>query len=145
MAKIIDSNIQSQAISNYYSLWRIALIGATLGVMNWLLTAFIGNFVNPLTTAGNVSIIITTTIGIVVMVRLNMIRPLIVALAAAVSLWGLASLVGGLWWVEALAWNILLYMLAYLIFSWLCRYAKVVPVFFSVIMIVILVRIAMAL
>ena len=141
MAKIIESNIESRTINYSYSIWKNALVGVTLGLIFWVFTAFIKRYTNSTTIPGDVATIIVATIGVIVMVFLHMTRPLLVASAAAVSLWGLAQLTNGLIWFEMIAWSVLLYGLAYCLFSWTARYTRIVPVLIVIIAIVIIVRI----
>ena len=60
-------------------------------------------------------------IGCVLLIRLRVHRPLAIAIAALVALWGLASLTDGLRMAEVYAWTAALYALAYLLFSHIFR------------------------
>jgi Na+-driven multidrug efflux pump len=141
VAKIIDSDIDSQSVSKSDPIWQIVLVGIILGVLYWWLTAFLLNFVNLIGVAGDIATILVATIGIVIMLNLRMTRPLLVALASAISLWGLAKLTDGLNWFEIIIWSVLVYSLSYLLFSWLNRYKRVVPILITAIIIVVIVRI----
>lgn len=145
MAKIVESNVQSQTFNSAYSVWRIVVTGAVLGVLYWGLTLLVGMFIDSIAIAGNIATILTATIGLIAMVSMRMTRPLIVTLASAVALWGLAQLTDGLVWSEVIAWNILLYAISYTLFSWIARYARVAPVLIVIMTIVALVRIAITL
>jgi len=141
LAKIIDSNIESRTINSSYSIWKNALVGIAAGLIFWSLTVLIGRLSNSVTIPGDVAAILATTVGIISMVFFHMTRPLLVASATAVSLWGLAQLTSGLAWFEVIIWTVLLYGLAYALFSWVSRYARVVPVLVVIIAIVVIVRI----
>jgi len=141
MAKIVDSNIQSRTISSSYSVWRVALIGVVLGFTHWCITVLIGRYTNSTIISGDIATILVATLGLIVMVRLFMARPIVIALASAVSLWGLAQWTRGLSWGEVIAWNVLLYCLAYTLYSWISRYTRIVPVLIVIITIVALIRI----
>jgi Na+-driven multidrug efflux pump len=145
VAKIIDSDIDSQSVSKSDPIWQIVLVGIILGVLYWWLTAFLLNFVNLIGVAGDIATILVATIGIVIMLNLRMTRPLLVALASAISLWGLAKLTDGLNWFEIIIWSVLVYSLSYLLFSWLNRYKRVVPVLVVAIIIVVIIRITIIL
>lgn len=161
MAKIILDDSQPRAVSLSYSWWMIALIGAAMGVLYWALTLLVGHFIvdplscndavdastcaNSLEISGNVAGILVATIGLGVLVRLRVLRPLIVAIATAVALWGLAGWTDGLGWAEVVAWSVLLYALCYVLFSWISRYARSVPVLVAVAGIVIIARIVLVL
>lgn len=72
--------------------------------------------------AANVIIGILT---VVVMVRMNVFRPLLVAVAAIATLWGLTRYTTGLViaanFAEQTLWFMVLYALAYLLFFWVLR------------------------
>lgn len=143
MAKVVESSVQSRTISVANPVWLTALIGFVMGLLFWLLTMYIGRFTGSTTIPGDVATILVATVATVVMVRLNMIRPLLVTLAVAISLWGLAGWIRGMVWFEAIGWSIGLYLLGYVLFSWLVRYAKVVPVVVAVVTVVLTVRLSL--
>ena len=72
-------------------------------------------------------------------------QTLIINLAAAATLWGLAEWTNGLGWLEVVIWSVMLYGLAYVVFSWVARFTKATPVVISVIIIIIAARTAAAL
>jgi len=141
VAEIIDSKIESQPVSKSYHIWRIALVGAILGVLYWLITEISLNFLDSIRVAGGVASIMVATIGIIIMLNLFTARPLLISLAGTVSLWGLAQLTSGLQWFEIISWNIIIYGLAYLLFSWVARYKRILPVLVVVIFFVVIIRI----
>ncbi len=145
MVKVVDSNVHSQEISKHYSAVRYMLFGATLGLIYWLINLIIGNYVNSITISEGISTILVATVGLAVLIRLRAPRPIIVVASAALTLWGLASWTSGLSRFEIIAWDVLFYSLAYLLFTWLSRYSKVVPVIITVVAIVILARLAISL
>jgi hypothetical protein len=142
MAKIINNDIEQHAISAPYLLWQIALVGVALGVIHWCLTALIGRYIDSTSISGDIATILVATLGVLVMIRLHMAQPLIVAVASGLALWGLARWTSGLSWGEIVAWNALLYGLSYTLFSWIARYTLVVPVLSSMALVIVLVRIA---
>ncbi|HUC96040.1 MAG TPA: hypothetical protein VMR16_00020 [Candidatus Saccharimonadales bacterium] len=145
MAKVINNDTQSQSISASYSLWRIALVGIALGAIYGGLSPLIQRYINSTEVSGGIATILVATLGIIVMLRLHMAQPLIVGITTGVTLWGLAQWTSGLNSVEAVAWSVLLYGLAYILFSWVARYARALPVLITVIIIIVAVRIASAL
>jgi hypothetical protein len=142
MAKIIESDTERHVISKQYSLWRIILIGALLGVFHYYLTVFIGRYVDSTITSGDIATVLVATAGIIIMISLRMTQPLIIAIASGVALWGLAQWTDGLVWSEAVAWSVLLYGLSYTLFSWIARYTLAIPVVSATVLVVILVRVA---
>lgn len=141
MAKIIDSNIESRTINNSYSLWKNALVGVVCGLVFWSLMTLVGHYNNSATIPGDVATVLSATVGIILMVILRMTRPLLVASASAVALWGLAQFTSGLVWFEVAVWAMLLYGLAYSLFSWVARYTRLVPTLIVIITIIVIVRI----
>ena len=142
MAKVISTDTQPQSINTSYSLWRIAIIGLILGFIYWGLTALLEQYTNSLGISGNIATIIVATLGIIAMVRLQLVQPLIVAIVSGATLWGMAEWTNGLVMVEIVIWSMLLYGLTYVLFSWIARYAKPIPVLTVIMIIVIVARIA---
>jgi len=118
------------------TLVRVALLGALVGVASWLLTAlirqiifvplFCGDPANSMCVgatggAGTIALFVVAVAGLLGLVRLGVYRPLLVVVAAAVSLWGIASWTAEFSWVESLLWTIVLYSLVYTVFTWLVR------------------------
>lgn len=141
MAKIINSNVESRTINSSYSLWKNTLIGVMCGLVFLGLAALISQNSNSFTIPGDVATILAATVGVIVMIFLRMTRPLLVASASAVSLWGLSQMTNGLSWFEVVIWTVLLYGLAYALFSWVSRYTRMVPVLIVIITIIVIVRI----
>jgi len=158
MAKVIERDVQSQEISGSYPIWKSIIIGVASGLLFWLLVFLLENFVitplfcnsiggatacaNKLMISGNIATILVALAGVVAMVRLHMIQPLIVAVTTAAALWGLAQWTGGLPIWEIIIWSVLMYLLAYLLFSWVVRYDRIWPVVVIILIIVMAIRIA---
>ena len=142
MAKVIKSDIESQTVSSSFTLWKIFLVGILLGVAYWILTKLVNNYVDSTNISGDVMTIIVAVIGMAVMVRLRMAQPLIIACATAASLWGIFGWISGLGWIESILWVISMYGISYVLFSWMARYTRVLPVLVITIIIIITVRIA---
>ena len=136
MAKIIKTN-ENQTISTQYSVWRIALVGAFLGVIYCGFILILNSFL-PEVSSGYISTILIAILGIAIMVYLNMFQPLIIAMASGIVLWGLSNWTSGLIWGEVVAWSAFLYSLSYILFSWIARYTRptVVVVFISLIVVI---------
>ncbi len=161
MAKVIVDETHPQVVSTSYSWWRVALLGAGLGIVYWILTFLVSHFIidpifcrssvnalactNSIELSGNVASILVATAGLAILVGLKVLRPLIVAIAAAIVLWGLAGWTNGLSGVEAVFWSALLYSLSYVLFSWISRYSRTVPVLISVVLVVVIARLMLAL
>lgn len=161
MAKVIVDETYPQAVSPVYSWWRIALIGAALGILYWTLSFLVSHYIidqlfcrssvdalacsNSVNLSGNIATILVATIGIAVLIGLKVMRPLIIAAATAIVLWGLAGWTDGLAWGEIAFWSALLYSLSYVLFSWISRYSRSVPVLIAVVGVVAIARIVLAL
>lgn len=145
MAKVIIEDNETNPVFEPYSVWRICLVGAALGAIFWGLTAIISQVIESVGVAGDVAAILTATLGVVVMLRLRMAQPLIIALATCLALWGLAGLTSGLAVFEVIALSVLLYCLCYVLFSWIARYSQVVPVLSVIALVIIATRIVVSL
>lgn len=116
---------------------QVALLGVMLGAVSWVLTLLADRFLlTPMTCssesttgiclnseviAGNGVLVIMAIIGVLGLVRLGVYRPMLVALAATISLWGVTGWIDGLAWYEGLTWMAALYALTYTVFTWLAR------------------------
>ena len=118
---------------------RIALIGAVIGLLTWMLAYGLQRYVlatlfcdndticqSSIDYAGAISIVVTAVIAVVVLVRSLVYRPLLIVLAATVSLWGITSWLSGLSILEQAGWIALLFALAYSAYAWLARVRNVV-------------------
>jgi len=159
MAKIvkIETETETQSIGMSQSIWKIVLLGLILGFAYWGLTALIEKYIitqlfcqlsqysltcsQTLAISGNITTILVAIIGIIVMIKLNMAQPLIVSIASGAALWGLASLSAGIGWFEIIIWEVLLYGLAYALFSWIARCRSLIVVFVFILITIALIRI----
>ncbi|MBC7943628.1 hypothetical protein H7X68_03975 [Candidatus Saccharibacteria bacterium] len=161
MATVIVDGAHTQPVNASYSWWHLALVGGVIGILYWALSLLVSTFIidplfcrsavnasacsNSIELSGNIANILVATIGLAVLVRLRALRPLIIAVAAAIVLWGLAGWTNGLVWGEVVFWSALLYSLSYVLFSWISRYSRSVPVLVAVVIVVGISRIALAL
>lgn len=158
MAKIIKSEVESRVLSSSYNLWQVILVGASSGLLYWFFTVFIGkniigpffcnntssNFtcMNSVSVSGNIASIIIAIASILIMLRFRLSRPLVVAVAVAAALWGLSSWTIGLSVSEIILWDVITYVLAYFLFSWIARYMKTILVLAITFVVILMVRIA---
>ena len=75
MAKIIDLSVESLPVNKLNSVWQVALVGLTLGVLYWCLTALIMNFTKSIDIAGNIATVLVALTGIVIMLKMFVVRP----------------------------------------------------------------------
>lgn len=140
MAKVISNSTLKQPVVVSHSFAKVISIGVFLGIANYGITLLLNNFFS-LTVAGNVAMILTAIIGIVLMVLLKINQPLIMALSAGFVLWGLPGWSEGLGGVDIVMWGILLFCLAYLLFFWILRYAKLATSIVMIFWVILIVRV----
>ena len=145
MAKLIKDDSEPRIINPAFSLWRIGLVGIILGICYWGLVAFLTIYISSIDSSSGIATIVVATIGVIVMLRLRMAQPMIIAIATSLTLWGLALWTEGLAWGEIIAWSVLLYALAFILYSWIAHFNKVIPVIISMIIIITVIRISVAL
>jgi hypothetical protein len=160
MAQVII--VDQQAVAESYAMWvRTIILGAVTGLLFWILTVIVacyivdpivcGRFFNaalctdstPL--SGNIATIFAATVGVIAMVRMGAARPIVVAVASAALLWNLSTWTDGLFWLEAVAWSVILYAAVYALFSWITRYATLWVTALVSVLIVLIIRIALVL
>ena len=140
---------------------RTVLLGAAIGFVFWILTTLIGRYIidpiacgqvvnavlcnDPKPLAGNIAAILVAVGGVIAMVRIGASRPIIVAVATAAILWQLGAWISGLFWLEAIAWSVILYALTYALFAWITRHAVLWLTIAISLVIVIVIRILLAL
>ena len=117
---------------------KIALLGAALGLAAWALTYVLERYVlssilcggevcaQGTVYAGNIAGVVIAIVGVAVLVRMGIYRPLLIALGAVISLWGLAAWLNGMNVLESVGWTALLYVFAYSAYAWLARIRNVV-------------------
>ncbi|HMI08945.1 MAG TPA: hypothetical protein VK497_00925 [Candidatus Saccharimonadales bacterium] len=127
------STFTSMAMRDF--IW-VLLLGAGAGLLVWGLSYLLDVYVfQAIFCKGDVTVqcsaapqygaatasIVTAILMLLGLVRLGVYRPLLVVLAVTISLWGLTEfLLDATWYVSAL-WTILLYALAYAVFTWISR------------------------
>jgi len=161
MVQVIQDETYPQPISMSFSWWQIALTGVGIGALYVILTFLIERFVieglycgssfdaascsNAIGISGNIATILVGTIGLGIMVSLRVVRPIIVAIVAAVSLWGLSVWTSGLGWGEIVAVSAVLYGLSYVLIAWVCRYNETIPVVIVALLVAVMARIVVGL
>lgn len=151
--------IKQQETTAYTSLswWQIAIIGALTGILYVILTLVIQQTIvdpllcrsvsdanacsNSIGVSGNIATVLVATISLIGLIRFRVPRPIIVAVATAIVLFGLSNWTNGLAWPEVVAWSLALYALSYSLFAWISRYSRAVPVIIATVIIVVLIRI----
>lgn len=116
-------------------LWVVA-IGLGIGIVAWLADRLLTLWVfqpllcsHSVATACTISrnysevaaLVIATGVGTFLLVRTQIFRPLLVSLAAALTLWGLLETVHVLTWPWALLVMAVMFGLAYALYAWISR------------------------
>jgi hypothetical protein len=161
MVQVVQEDRYPQAVSMSFSWWQIALTGAAVGALYFIMTYLVGHFLieplycgsnlnvvncsNSTSISGNIATIIIAAVGLGIMVSLRVVRPIIVAVATGLLLWGLSVWTAGLGWGEIVAWCALLYGLSYVTFAWICRYNQTMPIIIISILVSVVARIVISL
>ena len=115
---------------------RLLLLGLVVGMFAWALAIamdrymispfFCGNdasisvCLNSTVIGGNIATVLMGIMAVPLLAALRTKRALLVALAAVISLWGIAGWVAGPWYVSLL-WTMAVYALVYATLGWLNR------------------------
>lgn len=137
----------------------VALWGAAVGALGVVLSLLLnGVVIEPLfcqqldvevacAQSGSISFNSATVamaiMGLVGLIKLSVFRPLLVAIAAAASLWGAHMWLGGAHWLEALLWMTGLYAVAYSLFAQVVRIQQFVVALLILVVLVVGVRVAL--
>lgn len=137
------------------------VIGAVVGFVGWLLMLGIYHWVlNPVfcrsadtaTACANsgltswiIAFAIMSVVGLFMLIRANVFRPLLIVVAAFVTLWAL-----GLWflplvWWLGLIWNTILFALAYALYAWLASADRFIFALIAIVVLVIIMRLVASL
>lgn len=155
--------IKQQSVSSMgrSSLLASIVVGALVGMFGWLLTIAIHSWVltpifcrssdtatactNSGTTAWVIGFVLVSIIGLFMLIRANIFRPLLVVLAAIVTLWvfGLAFL-SSVWWVGSF-WSGVLFALAYALYTWVASAKQFAYALVGMIVLVVLFRVIISL
>jgi hypothetical protein len=138
------------------SIVATVLTGFMVGAIGWLLNLGLQRFfVEPVfcnntdafslcanggTIAWVIAIVIASAAGLFSLVRAGIFRPLLVVLAAFITLWGVSNWLGPLAWWQAALWQGILFALAYALFAWVSRTERFPVAFILTIAIIIILR-----
>lgn len=135
---------------------RIILVGAGVGLLVALMAELIARFfIGPVfcrtadtaavcssaeTYGFNAALVIVSIVAVVVLVKLNVFRPLLVALGPAISLWSLSKPLGSLQVLEYGFWIVTLFSLAYVLFFWVLRVRSFIAAIIAFIIVLVAIR-----
>jgi hypothetical protein len=138
----------------------VIALGAVIGLLVWSLTLAIDRYIltavlcqgnqaldcaNTPLYAESTATIIGAIVGLFFLVRLQVFRPLLVVLAAVVSLWGIVGLAGLLPWYGIGLSTVILYAFAYGLFAWVARIRSFGMVLVLLVVLVMAVRLTLSL
>lgn len=160
MAKIMTDE-QTILMRPWQAWLRIVLVGAGVGVVAWIFTILLNQYViepltcrqiadaaqcvNSLSISGNIAAILAALLAIFALVRINIAQPVIIAGGSVALLWGLAGWTNGLFWLESISWGILLWALSFGLFAWITRYTRLIPAIIIALVVTVIIRIALIL
>jgi len=159
MAKVIQ-NEQNVVVEPWWAKQKSLYIGIGAGVVWWVLTAMMRQYiveplacrdlssatacVNSLDVSGNIAAVLVAALGVAALIRYSQPRPIIVALAPLVLLWGLGGMMNGLAWYWTLLWVVVLYGASYGLFLMVARIKNMPLALTAAIVIVVGVRLLLA-
>lgn len=127
------------------------VVGLLVAVLYFLLNKFVfgavlcrpqspGGCTSAPTYSMIVALVLGTIAGVANLARMRVYRPLLVGLAAAISLWGIHGLLANTAWYWALPIAIVLFGFAYGLFAWLARIRNFIFAMVLTIVIVVIIR-----
>ena len=158
MAKVIEATEPRLAwtIMSPLGTLNIALQGALVGVVTYALYLLLVNYVfTPILCnqandvgrcdsapafAGAMAILIGSMLGLILLIRERVYRPLLAILGIVVGLWGVFGLVVNLPWIAAALIIVATFALAYALFSWLVQPASLMAGAVAVLVVAVLIR-----
>jgi len=93
--------------------------------------------------ASGTAIVLSSMLGLILLVRERVYRPILAIIGVAVSLWGLFGLVASLPIILAAVVSVILFAVAYVLFSWLVQPTSLVISIIAVVVAATLARLAM--
>ena len=138
---------------------QVIIAGAIIGLVVWGVSILLENYVfqallcrdggdtmcgSATSYAQATAMILSGIAGLLALIRLQTFRPLLVVLAAVLSLWGVTSVAMTLPWYGAALSLALLFALAYGLFSWVVRLRSFIMVAVIVIVLVVISRLILS-
>ena len=137
MAKVVQSQQQQVIVEPWWVKGRIVYIGLGMGLLWWVFTAILRHYivepiacrdlstasacVNSIGVSGSIAAVLVAVAGTALLIRYLQPRPIIIAVATAILLWDLGTILGGLAWWATLLWGLFFYAASYGLFSMIAR------------------------
>lgn len=160
MAKVYSETKPSAlVIMSGRELWQVAMAGLIVGLLVWGLTLLLDHFVytailchgdasSKCTAAPEYAAVTAAFIGggagLFALVRLQIFRPLLVVVGALIALWGIVGLTAVMPWYGAAISIMVLYALAYALFSWVVRLRSFILALIVLIILIVIVHLGVA-
>lgn len=150
--------VEPAVTMSYRQLWMIGLIGVSVGVGAWLLGALfdmalfrfifcreagLAGCTDSSAYANATGLLLATGIGVWALVRVQAFRPLLIGVAAAMTLWGVLTVLEPQPWYIELAVAGLLFGLTYMAYGWIMRLRSLVLAVILGIVLLIVVRLVL--
>lgn len=87
-----------------------------------------------------VAMVLSAIVGLILLARMRVYRPLLIVLAATVALWGISTVLSTLVWYWALLAAIVFFALAYGLFSWAARIRNFILAVVVTVVLIVVVR-----
>jgi hypothetical protein len=160
VAKVVEASDPhaAWATMSVRTITNIFLYGLLVGVVTFALYLVLERFVfEPIlcresaalarceskeSIASGAAIVLASMLGLVLLVRERVYRPILAIIGVAVSLWGVFALVAGLPIVLAAVVSIILFSVSYVLFSWLVQPTSLVVSIVTVAVVAALARVA---
>ena len=136
------------------TIFKIAGIGFLAGLLTyalaWLMQHYIlkdlicngdANCSDGVMFSGNIASIVISIFAVLLLVKVGSYRPLLIVIAAVVSLWGLSTWLQPLSDVESAIWYAIAFALTYVTFAWIARIRNVPVMVIATVVVVLLLRI----
>lgn len=158
--EVVVEKKRESLLTGRYSLLTALAIGALVGVFGWLFTLGINSWVlHPVLcrsadtasacassdiTAWVIAHVVVSIIGLFLLIRVGVFRPLLVVLAALITLWAVGLwFVSSPWWV-GLLWEAGLFAAAYMLYKWVAAVDRFVIAAILTVVLVVVMRLIIA-
>lgn len=145
--------VEPAVTMSYRQLGWIAAIGAGVGLAAWVLGMVLDMALFRFIFCRDAGIegcavsgaygsaagmLLATGLGVWALVRIQIFRPLLIGLAAALTLWGIFNLMAAQSWYVTMFVSVFLFAIAYMLFGWIMRLRSLLwAVILSIVLLVI--------
>ncbi len=140
--KTADQQPSAVVSMSLRQLAQISAVGAVAGGATWGLTSLLGTYMPGYASA--IASILAACLGMTGLVKLSAYRPLLIVLAASLSVWGLVMGLQILPWQSVLPITMLLFAAAYSVFAWIARIRLFAVALLCMVVMMVAVRLALA-